>query len=175
MNYQIVYNLSYSEELSTYLPAAFICSVSDDGLLEYMQKQASLEICKSYDLNINDHEALINLCQELSLSNIENKYSKNLKKKVSLVKLLEDELIRTQVNKWIDNKKNEFLLLIKKYQFPICKKIERKSYIQNLLLEKTDIVLTPKMFLEKQMRELIINYYWNIVMNTYHCAKMILI
>ncbi|MBK7242780.1 MAG: ATP-dependent helicase [Saprospiraceae bacterium] len=149
MNYQIVYNLSYSEELSTYLPAAFICSVSDDGLLEYMQKQASLEICKSYDLNINDHEALINLCQELSLSNIENKYSKNLKKKVSLVKLLEDELIRTQVNKWIDNKKNEFLLLIKKYQFPICKKIERKSYIQNLLLEKTDIVLTPKMFFRK--------------------------
>jgi hypothetical protein len=32
------------------------------------------------------------------------------------------KLIRTQVNKWIDNKKNEFLLLIKKYQFPICKK-----------------------------------------------------
>lgn len=149
LNYQIVYNLSYSEELSTYLPTAFICSVSNDGLLEYMQKQASIEICKSYDLNINDHEALINLCQELSLSNIENKYSKNLKKKVSLVKLLEDELIKTQVNKWIDNKKNEFLILVKKYQFPICKKIERKSYVQNLLLELTDIVLIPKMFFRK--------------------------
>lgn len=135
--YSIVYNFYQVEGLGLILPTAIICQVDSDGSLGYMRAAAIAETVESYGLNIKDtyHEAMISLCQELTIPAIEAVFNKGVKRGVKpITSLFADADTKQLVQNTIDRRMSKLMTTLKENGAPLCYNIERKIKAKDVAL-----------------------------------------
>ncbi len=147
----IAYSLYQVEAISTYLPQAYIVEENDKGELEYMRAKALKNTVGSYGIDISSgpHGELLDLCEELSIENLEAKYGQKGRKKLSLSQLYEDDKISHIVKQFLSRKMGRFLKLVTEHELPMCLEIERKTRLQQLRILYTSQQIEPVLSFRK--------------------------
>ncbi len=119
------------------LPTAFICKNDDHGKPTYVCAAAINDTIHSYfpDFNTESpHGKLLNLCHDLSISEIESYLFRNRKRKKgeSLLALFANNAIKYRIQAYIDNRMEQILDIIKDNQFYLCHKLERKIHFNDV-------------------------------------------
>ena len=165
-SYCIIYGLKKFEgSVSFYYPEAFIAKTKDN-VPQYMSNVATLEVIKSYELETKDsiHTKLLDLCNELNPSMLEEKLQKDKKRKQSLLQLFEsDTALKNVVMKKVDLGMTRFLDLIKKNSLPLYFEVERKIHLTEIEIKFSNIDVTPFVKFEKTVTGT--NYFMYLKVN----------
>jgi SNF2 family DNA or RNA helicase len=131
--YTIVYNLSQDKGLEVWLPNAFICNVDELDQPAYIQALALPETISGYidDYDAtSDHSELLDICNELTITALENYFFKNKKKgkNDTLASLFVDNVTKKRIQTYIDRRIDKFLQIICDKQFHLCLNLVRKEH-----------------------------------------------
>jgi len=150
--YSIVYNFYPVEGLGLILPTAIICQVDSDGSLGYMRAVAIAETLESYGIHIKDtyHEAMISLCEELTVPAIEAVFNKGVKRGAKpITSLFADTDTKQLVQNTIDRRMSKLMATLKENGAPICFNIERKIKAKDVPLFYYEDKAEPLLYFAK--------------------------
>lgn len=141
----LVYNLNFIPGISGYLPNIYISEVDDNGRLYYMMAKAVPENIHSFDLDFKGtiHEELFQLCQELTIDFLEEKFSKKGRKKFLINQLYEDDKIKNVIKQYLSRKMGRFLQIVFANKLPLCLEIERKVLLEDIRVYHSGQSLEP--------------------------------
>jgi SNF2 family DNA or RNA helicase len=150
-NYTIIYEIKKFEgTVKFFHPVAHIAILSPKGP-SYIQKIATIEVIKSYDIVVSPTDTkLLNIVEDLSIKSIETTFNKNKNSKsLGINQLFEDKTsmasIQSRVNKGMDL----FFKTTKEQNIPVYLDVERKTHLDNCVLQHSNIPLFVKLFFQK--------------------------
>ncbi len=134
--YEVVYSLYKAEGIDVFLPTAYICNLDRNNRPAYIQALALPENIGSYGIMYKDtiHESLIELVNELRLSELEKSFNKNKNKPEKLISLFADLKVQKVIQGFIDKRMIKFLELVRDNNYLICHNLSRGTKANDLLL-----------------------------------------
>lgn len=151
--YVVVYSLYLADGLDIYLPVSYICSVDKLDRPNYIQAAALLDNVESYGLGEDGsiHRTLIEMCQELTLAELEKVYNKNKKKPEKLTALFTNPVVQKTIQTQIDKRMSKFLDLVRTHHCYLCFDLKRKENAYDALVGfYPDLVFPHLLFTKTQ-------------------------
>ncbi len=141
----IAYSLYFQEILATYLPEAYYVQERPDQTLGYMVARVVPKNIASYGIAIagSPHEKLFDICQQLRPKSLEEKYSRQKRKRRSLQQINEDPKAGILLKKFVQRKMGDFLQAIRQANLPLCIEIKRQLRLEQVRLSWAQESLLP--------------------------------
>ncbi|WP_051477586.1 hypothetical protein [Aquimarina pacifica] len=130
----ICYNLIDSNIVDIpLLPEAYIVPLSNEGHLEYIEKQATSETLNSHGLEYLDtpHEQLLDICTKLKPNTLKKRFQTVQRKKLTLSDLLKDPKKKEVILMYVHKKLAVFFELIYTHRYFISYNAERKDRVED--------------------------------------------
>jgi hypothetical protein len=141
--YEIVYNLEFYENFA-FLPTAFITTRTAEGKLTYIQRKVSADTIDNYgDHFAPIHRRLLEIVDSIQITPIEKKYNLNNRRKKTIVQLIENKAIKTNILQYIDQKLSTLLEGISKNRLHLCMDARRKDFIRDVSIGHSSRPLFP--------------------------------
>ena len=132
----LVYSLQKAEGLDVLLPSAYICDLDKYGQPAYIRATALMQNIETYGLFCKNtvHQTLIELCNELSVTELEKVLNKNKKKFEKITSLFSDPKVQKTIHEMIDRRMVKFFEMIRLNQCFLCFNLQRKIKANDILL-----------------------------------------
>ncbi|WP_438710142.1 SNF2-related protein [Aquimarina muelleri] len=127
------------------LPDAYVVPITENHL-GYGEKQATSQTLESFKIIYNDtpHEQLLNICSELKISALEQRFVITKRRKnLPLAEIAKDPKVKDVLLNYIQKKLYLFYSLITANDFPISFNAQRKDPFQNHRLSISNNALQP--------------------------------
>jgi len=147
--YFICFDLSLNDDINHYLPAAYI-ALKDQNGLGYIEKRASTDILKSYDIVITDKIIkLLELCNSLKIEELQKKYNLKNKVKKPLKELVKDKTFVKVFSQYMGFKLQIFIDIIYKNNFPLSLNLIREKPFHAQQITFSEHILKPHLHFKK--------------------------
>lgn len=151
----ICFNFTYSDDLKSYLPNAYI-AFATNNVIGYIEKRAALDTLKSYDIiATEDIVTLLDLCNSLKIEELHKKYNVKNKVKKALTELIKDKAFAKILQQYISIKLNKFLEIICKNEFPLSINLVRENPFQKHQITFAPVNLKTKLHFKNQEDKII--------------------
>ena len=149
MQYQLVCNLrKYSATVM--LPEFYLANVNAAQQLDYLNKRVTAITIANYPSVQKDYQNILDTAEALQLDYLEEKFSKNPKKKNSLEDLMKIEAIKNLLLTHFDKNIHQLLLQMQKQQIPLVLNVSKDHSITDCLCHFESEVLLPNLFFKKE-------------------------
>lgn len=148
-SFVVVFNLTETAP-DIFLPLAFIVKTDRHGSSTYIQQRALPETLASFQLELTPNlKRLFEIIDQLEVEVIEKHFCPPRRKIKPLAKLLEEREVKKAVLTYVHRRLDELLRVCVDQGYPISWEVERKSRVNDLLLEPGKEVLKPELYFEK--------------------------
>ena len=163
--YQLIFGIQQHPQLpELHYPEAFVANLQK-GVPAYFEKLGTDEILESYGLMPETGAILelIGICKAIHPSVFEEKYSKNKKKLSPLSSILEDKILKSTIQRRLDDQLSRFLKLAKEDNIKLYYHVERRIFLPEIQLQFSSEVFKP--YLQFHKTALGINYHLTLKSN----------
>jgi len=163
--FQLIFGIQQHPQLpEIHYPEAFVANLQK-GVPAYFEKLGIDEVLSSYNLmpETGPLLELIEICKAIHPSVFEEKYSKNKKKLSPLSSILEDKILKSTIQRRLDDQLSRFIKIAKEENLNFYYHVERKIFLPEIKLSFSDEVFRP--FLKFDKTALGINYHLSLKKN----------
>lgn len=158
--YEIVCDISSLED-RLFIPDAYIARKNKEGKLTYIEKKATRQTISGYGFDsVGPLGELLKIIELISEENLLKLYNPHKRRKTTLFQLLNDRAIFKKISQYIDYQLDKFLKIVTTHQFPLCLGIERKAYLQDLLIRYNPHPPIPRLFFKKTEDKVLYRFWF---------------
>ncbi len=146
---RLLFNI-FKHSFLGYVPSAFIVQTDGAGQMTYTLGKVYAHTLESYSVPLDDRsKKLFDIVEACSEEALENKYNAPGKRKKTLVKLWEDEQVRSSMVAYLERQLDLLFRLLREDGAPLGLDLYRKAFVSDHLVRFADGAPQPNLFFKK--------------------------